>query len=177
MPWQGASPGPTMSRFHWRGSGSWWPIADLFLDLVWDTDLGVAFTRQADTGELEAPILLRRSPLTFLDSVLLLYLRGLLTQADARGDSAVVSEVDMVEQLKLYERSQNADRAGFEKRTRAAIEKAKKNNIISAIRSSKGRYIVSQSLKLMFSAEEITALTRTYRACATDAANAEEADR
>lgn len=138
-------------------------LADLFLDLIMDTDLGVAFTRQADTGELETPILLRRSPLTFLDSVLLLYLRGLLTEADARGERAVVSVDDMSEQLKLYERSNNTDRAGFDKRIRAAIEKAKKNNIIVAIRGSEGRFTVSHSLKLMFSAEEIAALTAAYR--------------
>jgi hypothetical protein len=144
-------------------------LADLFLDLVMDAELGVAFTRQADTGELETPILLRRSPLTFLDSVLLLYLRGRLSEADARGEWAVVSDDDMAEQMKLYERSQNADRAGFEKRIRAAIEKAKKNSIISAIRGSEERYTVSHSLKLMFSAEEITALAQTYSACAVGA--------
>jgi hypothetical protein len=57
-------------------------LADLFLELILDAERGVAFTRQADTGELETPILLRRSPLTFLDSVLLLYLRQVLVEAD-----------------------------------------------------------------------------------------------
>lgn len=138
-------------------------LADLFLELVTDTDAGIAFTRQADTGELETPILLRRSPLTFIDSVLLLYLRGRLTEAETRGERAVVSATDMAEQLKLYERSQNTDRAGFDKRIKAAIEKAKKNNIISLIRGSDERYGVSQSLKLMFSAEEVTALAQLYK--------------
>ena len=138
-------------------------LADLFLELVMDADAGIAFTRQADTGELETPILLRRSPLTFIDSVLLLYLRGLLTEAETRGERAVVSAADMAEQLKLYERSQNTDRAGFDKRIKAAVEKAKKNNIISLIRGSDERYSVSQSLKLMFSAEEVTALAHIYQ--------------
>jgi hypothetical protein len=44
-------------------------LNDLFLELVIDRDAGVAFTRQADTGELETPVLLRSSPLTFIDSV------------------------------------------------------------------------------------------------------------
>ncbi|PSD21723.1 hypothetical protein C7E12_23290, partial [Stenotrophomonas maltophilia] len=34
----------------------------------------MAFTRQADTEDVDAPVLLRTSPLTFIDSVLLLYL-------------------------------------------------------------------------------------------------------
>src|SRR5262245_47099512 len=41
-------------------------LADLFLELVIDRDQQVAFTRQAVVGELEAPSLLRRLPLTFL---------------------------------------------------------------------------------------------------------------
>src|SRR5260221_296466 len=58
-------------------------LSELFLDLIVDQVLQVAFTRQADVGDLETPVLLRRTQLTFLDSVLLLYLRQLLTQADA----------------------------------------------------------------------------------------------
>lgn len=137
-------------------------LAELFLELVMDTELGVAFTRQADTGDLDTPILLRRSPLTFLDTALLLYLRGLLTQADVRGERAVVAESDMTEQLKLYEQSHNTDRAGFDKRIRAAIEKARKNSLVQPIQGSEGRYTVSHSLKLMFGAEEVGALMRLY---------------
>ena len=50
-------------------------LSELFLELVLDRDLGVAFARQAETGELDAPVMLRTSPLTFIDSVLLLILR------------------------------------------------------------------------------------------------------
>jgi hypothetical protein len=137
-------------------------LADLFLELVIDPDRQVAFTRQADTGELEAPILLRRSPLTFLDSVLLLYLRGLLVEADTRAEAAVVSMDDMVEQLRLYEGGVSTDRVGFEKRIRSSIEKAKKNSLIGPIRGSTDRFEVSASLKLMFGPEEVRELAALY---------------
>jgi hypothetical protein len=137
-------------------------LADLFLELVIDPDRQVAFTRQADTGELEAPILLRRSPLTFLDSVLLLYLRGLLVEADTRAEAAVVSMDDMVEQLRLYEGGVSTDRVGFEKRIRSSIEKAKKNSLIGPIRGSTDRFEVSASLKLMFGPEEVKELAALY---------------
>lgn len=137
-------------------------LADLFLELVIDQDRQVAFTRQADTAELETPILLRRSPLTFLDSVLLLYLRGLLVEADTRGQAAVVSMDDMVEQLRLYEPGVSTDRVGFEKRIKSSIEKAKKNSLIGAIRGSSDRFEVSASLKLMFGAEEVAQLAALY---------------
>lgn len=139
-------------------------LADIFLGLVLDRDQEVAFVRQADTGELDAPILLRRTTLTFLESVLMLYLRQLLAEADAQGRRAVVSETEIVEQMKLYEHTQNTDRAGFEKRIKAAINKVKENSIISLIRGTNDRYEISPTLKLLFSAEVIAALTRQYAA-------------
>jgi len=171
-----------------RRHGRLWPVllqyqdvvrsrlADLFLELVLDTDAQVAFVRQVDTGELEAPILLRRTRLTFLESVLLLYLRQLLAEADVRGERAVVSRSEMVEQLKLYEHSLNTDHAGFERRMNAAIEKVKKNSLLSPIRGTEDRFEIAPTLKLLFSAEEIVALTKIYAAERTAAPGQLEAD-
>ena len=163
--------GPSVDR---KRHGNLWPallqhqavirsrLSELFLELVLDADLEVAFTRRPDTGDLEAPILLRRAPLTFIQSVLMLYLRQLLTKAAAQGERAVVSGEEMLEQMRLYEHSDNSDPAGFEKRVRAAIDKVKDNSIISPIRGSDDRYEISPTLKLLFSAEEISALKRQY---------------
>lgn len=145
-------------------------LSDLFLDLVIDRDLQVAFTRQADAGDLELPVLLRRAQLTFIDSVLLLHLRQRLTQADAQGERAVVAIDEIVEHLRVYERSSNTDRAGFGKRVHASIEKIKKHSILQKIRSSEDRFEISPTLKLIFAAEEIQALTRLYQQMVADAA-------
>jgi hypothetical protein len=138
-------------------------LADLFLELIIDRDLQVAFTREADTGELDAPKLLRRSQLTFIDSVLLLFLRQQLAQAASHGGRAVVSKTDIVDHLNLYDRSGNTDKAGFDKRVYASIEKIKKHSILQKIHSSEDRFEVSPTLKLLFSAEEIQALTSLYQ--------------
>jgi hypothetical protein len=138
-------------------------LSELFLQLVIDRDLQVAFTRQAETGDLEVPRLLRRANLTFLDSILLLHLRQRLTQAETHGDRAVVSTDEIVEFLGVYEQAGNTDRALFEKRIHASIEKIKKHSILRKIRSSEDRFEISPTLKLLFSAEEIQALTRIYR--------------
>ena len=138
-------------------------LAELFLELVLDAEAGVAFVRQADSGEEDTPILLRRSPLTFLDSVLLLYIRQVLAEADLRGERAVVSGAELLDQLQLYEHSLNTDHAGFEKRCHAAIEKAKKNSLLTAIRHNEGRFEISPTLKLLFGAEQVSALTRIYQ--------------
>jgi hypothetical protein len=138
-------------------------LSELFLELVIDRDLQVAFTRQADAGELEVPLLLRRAQLTFIDSVLLLHLRQRLTQADSQGERAVISTEEIMEHMNLYERSTSTDRAGFAKRVHASIEKIKKHSILQKIRASDDRFEISPTLKLLFSAAEIQALTDLYR--------------
>ena len=138
-------------------------LCELFLELVLDRDLRVAFVRQADTGELETPTLLRSSPLTFVDSVLLLTLRQRLAEAEAQGQRAVVEVDELHAQLAVYEPPQGTDRAGFTKKLNAAIEKMKKNNVLQPIRGSEGRLEVSPTLKLLFSAEDVQALGAVYR--------------
>ena len=138
-------------------------LSELFLELVIDKDTLVAFTRQADTGELEVPQLLRRAQLTFIDSVLILYLRQRLTQADTQGERAVLSLDEVHDNLALYERAASTDRAGFVKRINASIEKVKKHNILQKVRGSDDRFEIAATLKLMFSAEEILALTTLYK--------------
>ncbi len=145
-------------------------LAELFLELVMDQDLQVAFTRQADTGDLETPLLLRRAQLSFIDSLLLLYLRQRLTQADAHGERAVVATNEIVEHLSLYDRSGNTDRAGFSKRVYASIEKIKTHSILQKIRATDDRFEISPTLKLLFSAEEIQNLAKVYQRMANDEA-------
>lgn len=113
--------------------------------------------------DIEIPVLLRRANLTFLESVLLLFLRQRLTQAETQLERAVVSWQDMLEHLSVYEKTGNVDHARFDKQCHGAIEKAKKLNLIQKIRGAEDRFEVSPTLKLLFPAEEIEALTRTYR--------------
>src|SRR5699024_1152991 len=108
-------------------------LNELFLELVLDRDEGVAFVRQADTGELDTPRLLRASPLTFIDSVLLLFLRQRLAEAGNRGERAVVEKDEMETQMAVYETTQGTDSAGFARRVKAAIEKMKKHSVLRTI--------------------------------------------
>jgi hypothetical protein len=137
-------------------------LAELFLELVLDRDLQVAFTTQVAAEELDIPILLRRAQLTFIDSVLLLFLRQRLTQADSYSERAVIARDEIVENLMPYERAASTDRAGFSKRVNASIEKLKKHNILQKLRASEDRFEIAPTLKLLFSAEEIIALTALY---------------
>lgn len=138
-------------------------LADLFLELVVDAETGVAFTRQADTGELGTPVLLRSAPLTFIDSVLLLHLRQQLAEAEAHGNRAVVEEAALINVLSVYEKNLSTDRAGFARRVGVAIAKMKDNHVLEKLRGSEDRYEVSPALKLLFSAEDVQALAQVYR--------------
>ena len=158
-----------------RRHGKLWPIllrdqflirkrlSELFLDLVVDVDLQVTFTRQVTAPDIDAPVLLRRLQLTFLDSVLLLQLRHRLTQADAHEERAVIAIEEIREQLSVYEDRTSTDHAGFFKRVDASIEKMKKHSILHRIRSSDDRYEIAPTLKLLFSPEQIQALSRLYQ--------------
>ena len=137
-------------------------LAELFLELVLDRDVQVAFTAQVAAEELDIPVLLRRAQLTFIDSVLLLFLRQRLTQAESHGERAVIARDEMVENLMPYERAASTDRAGFSKRVNASVEKLKKHYILQKLRASEDRFEIAPTLKLLFSAEEIIALTALY---------------
>jgi hypothetical protein len=153
---------------------------ELFLEVIIDHEQRVAFTRQVASEELDIPILLRKASLTFLETALLLFLRQRLTHADAQGDRAVVSLEEMQEYLSVFERQSNPDRSKYGRQVMNAVEKAKTLSLLQFIRGSGERYEVAPTLKLLFSAEEIQQLTRTYAAladcCADEAAHARHDD-
>jgi hypothetical protein len=137
-------------------------LHELFLELVVDHEQQVAFTRQVVAEDLDAPVLLRKANLTFLESALLLFLRQRLTQADTQGERAVISTQEMAEHLAVFERHQNTDHAKFERQVAGAMEKAKKLSLIRQLGNADKRFEVAPTLKLLFPAEEIQILTRTY---------------
>lgn len=151
-------------------------LHDLFLELVVDREQEVAFTRQICSDELDVPLLLRRAPLTFLDSVLLLFLRQRLTQSDAQGERAVLAVEEMVEHLRVFEPEGNVDHVRFSRQIENAIEKGKRHSLLQRIRGSEDRYEVSPTLKLLFPAEEIRALADVYSALAATAGEADSTD-
>lgn len=138
-------------------------LHDLFLELVLDNQSRVAFTRQVTSEEVDIPILLRRQSLSFIDSVLLLFLRQKLTHSDAQAERAVVDRIEMLEYLKAYERSDNVDISRFGRQMDGAIEKAKKLGVLLKLPGADDRYEVSASMRLLFPVEEIEALTAAYR--------------
>jgi hypothetical protein len=138
-------------------------LHELFLELVVDAEQQVAFTRQVTAEDIDAPVLLRRSHLTFIETALVLFLRQRLTQSEAQGERAVVSGQDMRDHLSVFERTANPDQARFGRQVEAAIEKVKKLNLVRLLGRGEPRFEVSPTLRLLFPSEQIQALTRTYQ--------------
>ena len=141
------------SRFH-----------DLLLEIVLDLDNGVAFLRQARIAGVAVPVLLRRMPLTFAESVLVLHLRERLTRADVVGERAVVDRESLTQHLALFKRTTTTDHAAFTKQTDGAIDKMKKLNLLHGIRGTEDRYEIAPTLKILYNADEVSALATRYRA-------------
>lgn len=138
-------------------------LHDIFLELVVDNEAKVAFTRQVVSDEVDVPILLRKQSLSFIESVLLLFLRQKLTHSDAQAERAVVDQLEMTEYLKAYERSDNVDMSRFGRQMEGAIEKAKKLGVLLKLSGADDRFEISASLRLLFPVEEIQALTEAFR--------------
>lgn len=138
-------------------------LHDIFLELVVDNEAKVAFTRQVVSDEVDVPILLRKQSLSFIESVLLLFLRQKLTHSDAQAERAVVDQLEMTEYLKAYERSDNVDMSRFGRQMEGAIEKAKKLGVLLKLSGADDRFEISASLRLLFPVEEIQALTDAFR--------------
>jgi Domain of unknown function (DUF4194) len=138
-------------------------LHDIFLELVVDNETKVAFTRQVVSEEVEVPILLRKQSLSFLESVLLLFLRQKFTLSDAHAERAVVDQLEMTEYMNAYERSDNVDMSRFGRQMEGAIEKAKKLGVLLKLPGAEDRFEISASLRLLFPIEEIQALTKAYR--------------
>lgn len=63
-------------------------LHDLYCDLVLDVDSGVAFVRNVDAPDLQAPRAVRTAALTFLDSAMLLVLRQHLLAGEGSASSS-----------------------------------------------------------------------------------------
>ncbi|MBS0342260.1 MAG: DUF4194 domain-containing protein [Proteobacteria bacterium] len=138
-------------------------LSDLYLELTVDDANQVAFVRQVPQhGEVDIPILLRRQPLTFLQSAGLLILRAALASASAAGQRAVISGAELIADLGAYEDPAKSDKARFAKQCTAVVETLKKVSLLRPIPGSTDRFEISPTLALLLPAEQLEALTRTY---------------
>jgi Domain of unknown function (DUF4194) len=142
-------------------------LADLYLDLVVDTEAQVAFVRNVDSVAADAPHVVRTATLTFMDTAMLLHLRHQLLSAGG-AERVIVGQDEVTDQLGVYREGDNADPAGYAKRINASWTKLVKYGILAPT-STEGRFEISPVLRLVFGAEQIAAVQAEYSRLATPA--------
>lgn len=138
-------------------------LSNLFLELVVDDDIGVAFCRQANTGELEAPQLLRQLSLSYLDSVLLLELRQRLLSAEVKGEKALIALETVEELLKSFDPASKNNERLFKSHVQAVLKRLQTRKILKKAGDNTHLYEICTVLKLLFNVEEIVQLTQAYK--------------
>ncbi|MGQ7786193.1 DUF4194 domain-containing protein [Nesterenkonia sp. K-15-9-6] len=138
-------------------------LADLFLELVIDTERGVAFVRNAEADDGSAPQVVRTRSLTLMDTAMLLHLRRELVSAPA-GQRVIVGQEEIFEQLSGYRAATSTDAALFTKRIRSSWKTMRDLGILqrTPATATEGRYEVSPVLRLIFGPEEISQLRAVY---------------
>jgi hypothetical protein len=144
---------------------SW--LGEIFLELVADHQSGVGFIRQVDASLLpvKVPILLRRKQVSFLESLLLIFLRERLTLAELQGERATIKASEMAEHLRVFRKRGDSDFARLDKRIHAVIYNvANKYYFLRKVSSAaEDIYEISPTLKLILSPESVGMLKEEYQ--------------
>lgn len=133
-------------------------LGDLFLELVLDPEVEVAFVRNLEAEDLALPRVIRSTRLTLLDTALVLFLRGELLRAESGGGRVIIGRQDIDEQLQVYRPATSTDDAGFARRINAAVSKMKDHSILLGT-GEEDRFEISPVLALVFTADEVLAVT------------------
>lgn len=130
-------------------------LADLFLSLVVDTDRGVAFIRNAEPAQAdEIPKVTRSTPLSLIDTGLVLLLRDALLRAETQDTRAFIDRGEIDDALSVYRPATSTDRAGFERRVNSSVERFKSNSVLLST-AEEDRFEISPVLALIFDADEV----------------------
>ena len=138
-------------------------LNNLFLTLVCDEDLGIAFCRQVNTDDLQAPQLLREFHVTFLDSALLLGMRQRLLDAEVRGEPGFIAMDSNEEILRTFDPAARTNERLFKKHLNGVMTRLQERRLLKKAGESH-MYEISPVLRLIFNAAEISALRDAYAA-------------
>lgn len=139
-------------------------LGDLLLELVIDADAEVAFSRNLEPDpdfDRPVPSVLRKAPLSFIDSALLLHLRHLLLQGAAQNERVVVGRDEIDAHMQAYATSSGNDPAQFAKRLTASLKRMREWSILLTT-DTEDRWEVSSVLALILTPEVIGGIEAEY---------------
>lgn len=147
-------------------------LHELFLDLVIDSTAEVAFVRNAEVGETDAPRTVRSEKLSFLDTAMLLVLRELLLSRESEG-RVIVGQDEVYERLRVYRPDDHDDQL-FTSRLNSSWSTMKNRlRVLHQAGSGDGeRAEISPVLRLIVDADQVRQIEREYRRIAAGAGDA-----
>lgn len=137
-------------------------LDNLFLTLIVDDDAGVAYTKAWEVDVPDKRAMLRKASLTFMDTVVILHLRRELV-ATSPSERTIVDEDEVFEATVPYQGQATTDKTNPRKQFNASWNNMKRNSIVIST-PTEGRFEVSPVLRIVFSGEEIAAITESFRA-------------
>ena len=170
--------GPLVTEFQhpnvWRAISSDEPalrqaLNNVFLELVYDEEAGIAFTRPAggedgallpDGSREPIPAVLRTESLSHMDTLILLHLRQELMQAQA-GERTIIDREDLRGTVMAYRMSDDRDESNLSKRFGASFKRIESYSLLRST-ETEGRYEVSPALKHIFDADMVTSIKTEY---------------
>lgn len=132
-------------------------LNDLFVRLVVDHDRRVAYKQQVRSDGLDVPILLRDSPYSRPETLVLVHLRTVYQRESAAGEPSARVDIEDVEQTVLsYFAETDGDTARRQRAIRKAMERLARDGIIDE--ETTGRYRISPLVEIILSAEKLREL-------------------
>jgi len=132
-------------------------LNDVYIRLVVDHARGLAYKQQVRIDELDIPILLRDTPYTRSETLVLVHLRTVYERENASGEAAPRIDIEDVEATVLsYFTDADGDISRRQKAVRDAMRKLSNDGIISE--ETTGRYRIGPLVEVVLSAEKLTEL-------------------
>jgi len=138
-------------------------LNDLFVRLIIDHDRGVAYKQQVRSDEFDVPILLRDSPYSRAETLVLVHLRTVYQRETAAGEPSARVDIEDVEQTVLsYFADSDGDTARRQRAIRKALDRLDRDGIVDE--ESAGRFRISPLVEIVLSAEKLRELRDWLRA-------------
>ncbi|MDN3443922.1 DUF4194 domain-containing protein [Microbacterium sp. APC 3901] len=138
-------------------------LNDIYLRLIIDHARGFAYKQQLRSDEVEMPVLLKDSPYSRAETLVLVHLRTVYQRESAAGEGSVRIDIEDVEQTVLsYFADVDGGTAKQQRAIRSALDRLDREGIVQE--ETSGRYRITALVEVVLSAETLKELREWLRA-------------
>ncbi len=137
-------------------------LNDIYLRLIIDHARGYAYKQQLRSDEVEMPVLLKDSPYSRAETLVLVHLRTVYQRESASGEGSVRIDIEDVEQTVLsYFADVDGGTAKQQRAIRSALDRLDREGIVQE--ETSGRYRITALVEVVLSAETLKELREWLR--------------